>query len=161
MQINQSHALTGGFDLKSLVSNGLLSVGEWMGVDTELQYPGVETCITVTCLAGSKLVGCHLFHYWQPGSNEEHHNQCLTTFANAAKQQGLVKAIYIVGNVEHWGDRLPGVIMQLRTKLGYRGPIGGSEPASCSGDIAVKLKGPVALAFTNGGNPVELDILAV
>lgn len=145
--------------MKSLSSNGLLSQGDWWGVDAELEYPGVDTCITVTCLVGAKLVGCHLFHFWRPGSSPEHHEECLDTFAAAAKKLGPVKAVYIVGNTEHWADHLAAVVRQLKDKLRYAGVIGGSNPATCRGRIAVKLTPPVLLEFTNDGVKLELALL--
>ena len=145
--------------MKSLKSNGLLSDGEWMGVDTEIEYPGVDTCITVTCLVGNMLVGCHLYHYWRPGNTEEHHNACLSDFANEALKHGAVKAVYIVGNVGHWASHLEAVIEQLKEKLGYLGLIGGSEPETCTGEIAAKLTGPVAITFTKDGVDVKLNLL--
>jgi hypothetical protein len=144
--------------MKSLKSNGLLSDGEWMGVDTEIKYPGVDTCITVTCLVGRTLAGCHLFHYWRPGNNQEHHDKCLSDFANAAVKHGPIKAVYIIGNIGHWAGHLAEVTKQLKEKLGYLGPIGGSEPETCTGEIAAKLTGPVSIAFTKDGSDEKLQL---
>ena len=147
--------------MKSLCSNGPGSVGDWMGADTDLRYPGVDTCITVTCLVGSQLVGCHLFHHWRhPGHTLTQHDAALTTFATAAKKLGPVKAVYVIGNVGHWSAHLATLVSELKSKLGYAGLIGGSEPETCRGDLAVTLTPPVALVFTNTGVAVVLKLLA-
>lgn len=134
--------------MKSLKSNGPLSDPPWLGVDTEIEYPGVDTCITVTALVGNQLVGCHLFHYWKLNQSQKL-EESLTEYANEAKKHGAVKAVYVMGNLD-------GVIGQLKSKLAYAGGIGGSEPDSCQGKIAVKLSGPVALAFTVDGKAMVL-----
>lgn len=146
--------------MKSLSSNGVLSTGDWMGSDVELEYPGVDTCITVTCLVGKTLIGCHLYHFWRGGNSPERHAACLDTFAAAAKKLGPVKAVYIVGNTENWRSRLADLVAQLKAKLSYVGVIGTSNPSTCTGLIAVKLIPPVALAFTKDGVAVELAVLA-
>lgn len=145
--------------MKSLKSNGMLSDGEWMGVDTELSYPAVDTCITVTCLVGDKLAGCHLFHHWKPLDSKSHHDKCVTEFANEVKKLGAVKAMYIIGNVDHWKNHITNVIKQFKTELGYIGVVGGSDPATCRGDIGVKLELPVSLKFTKDGDDVKLKLL--
>lgn len=148
--------------MKSLKSNGgfvkMSADDEWMGVDdTELQYPGVETCITVTCLMSNKLVGCHLYHYWNnPSHTQVHHDKCITKFVNKVKEHGLVKAVYIIGNTAHWKDHLPTLEKQLFAKLGYVGVIGGSNPPDCCGNLAVTLDKPVNLKFTIDGKEVVL-----
>lgn len=147
--------------MKSLKSNGIGSDGEWMGVDTKLEYPGVDTCVTVTCLVGTKLVGCHLFASWKFSFQTDHHNKCVSDFAKAAKKLGPIKAMYIIGNVGYWGNHISTLAEKMKTTLGYLGAIGGSNPPICTGNITVTLKGPVALEFTREGIKIELTLLDV
>jgi hypothetical protein len=146
--------------MKSLKSNGPGSIGDWMGADdTALEYPGVDTCITVTCLVGNKLIGCHLYHCWRFPYLADLHNQSIADFAKAAKKLGPVKAVYIIGNIGHWGAHISALAKQLKDALGYIGVFGGSNPSDCTGDIAVTLKGPVAVEFTRNGVKLQLTLL--
>lgn len=85
----------------SLGSNGptLEQNRVWHGVDgSQIVYPSVSTCITVTCVAGSKLIGCHLFYRNQPDKM----NDDLKTFGDLAKAQGSVSSMYVVGMLDSW-----------------------------------------------------------
>ena len=78
----------------SLASYGRIGNGAaWCGVDAaEIRYPAVSTCITVTAVAGNKLVGAHLFrdHFANAMSAD------LTNFGSTAKAEGAISGLYVV-----------------------------------------------------------------
>ncbi|MCW3102335.1 MAG: hypothetical protein JWO09_775 [Bacteroidetes bacterium] len=80
----------------NLASNGRIGRGKWMGSDpAEINYPGVDTCITVTCRLGRHIVGAHLYY----GNSDQDTRDDLALFA--AQALGPLD-IYIVGNLNSW-----------------------------------------------------------
>jgi hypothetical protein len=72
---------------------------KWYGEDAkEISYPQVSTCITVTCIAGGKLVGCHLFYR----NTKDKADTDLKTFGDLAKGQGPVGWVGVVGMFDSW-----------------------------------------------------------
>lgn len=155
----------------SLMSNGRLAVAnpEWCGVDAaEIRYPAVSTCITVTCIAGGKLVGAHLFYL----NTNDVTTTDLETFGALARSQGLVNWVGVVGMIDYWTTGCARnrtgyltddgtLFAKLRTVLGYVGGIA-TYNATAQGEIdllAQKTKGNyVQYSFTTGeGAPTFIN----
>lgn len=67
----------------------------WMGSDPYIRYPAVSSCVTITCVVGETLVGCHLFARNTP----EKMDQSLAAFAKSAKG---ATAMCIAGVFNSW-----------------------------------------------------------
>lgn len=67
----------------------------WLGTDKVISYPQVSTCITVTAVVGSTLVGCHLFYLM---TNE----QTVQDLAEFGRMAAGASKIYLVGMLTNW-----------------------------------------------------------
>lgn len=110
----------------NLGSNSILTELPWLGSDTVITYPSVITCITVTCVCGSTLVGCHLFY----GNSNEKTLEDMQAFG--AKAKGASK-MYLVGMLDSWGSGVRNrtglrfadgsLVQALRESCAYTGTI--------------------------------------
>jgi hypothetical protein len=140
-------ACMGDSSMISLASNGRIGAGgAWCGVDaTAIDYPAVSTCITVTAVAGGKLVGAHLFR----GNRKADMDADLATFGRTAEALGPVGGVYIVGMFQEWtqanrnwtgySPQDDSLYNKLRDVLGYRLGIA-TYDASALGEIAIRAR---------------------
>ena len=101
-----------------LNSNGVKTPGQqWYGRDaSQIVYPEVSSCITVTCVVDAGLAGLHLAS--MPGADMT--NDDIATFASIA---GGASAMYVVGMLER---RWETSSVKNRTGLTYQGVDGGT-----------------------------------
>lgn len=70
-----------------------------VGIDDGLiRYPGVYTCVTVTCvLANTRLVGAHLARMWSNGKIDSSLNRIVELSSNTN-----ILSVFIVGMLQKW-----------------------------------------------------------
>ncbi|OUR89164.1 hypothetical protein A9Q81_22285 [Gammaproteobacteria bacterium 42_54_T18] len=155
----------------TLASNGpSLEPGIWHGVDgREILYPAVSTCITVSCVAGDKIIGIHLFYHNQAEKTELD----LATFAREVKEQGAdVKSVYIVGMLtrswqaaqKNWTGLFADdgtLYTAIRRHLGYQLAMGIYDTSADGPELnikATKVQGSISYTYT-GSDDRTVNIL--
>ena len=130
-----------------LASNGVKTPGqEWYGRDaSQIAYPAVSSCITVTCVVPSGLAGLHLASMLPADLT----NKDIATFAAIAKG---ASAMYVVGmlssrwatasvrnrtGLTYTGSGDSTLIARLREATGYDGVVNVADTSEIGGEITI------------------------
>lgn len=156
--------------MKRLNSNGIKTAGqEWFGLDaSQIVYPAVSSCVTVTCVVKGGLAGLHLAS--MPGADIT--DKDIATYGRIARG---ATAMYVVGMLSYrwatesarnrsgltYGGADGGtLIARLRQATGFAGVVSVSDTSDVGGELEITASltsGVVTFAYSvSDGAPQPL-----